>query len=217
MAYVRAGGLKYMLPQAPRGLSAEEKRVKLLEIFHETKDFFQLKELEKLGPKLKGIVSQSVKEVIQSLVDDNLVCSDKIGTSNFFWSFPSARGVMLNTKVDNLKSTITSLKSSVADLERSIAEENAERVMTSERQAALDQHAQLQARLTALNREREQYGASDPIQINAKRRAVELAREAAVRYTDNTLAVISHLRNTHGVDAKDVRDHLEIPDDWDDI
>lgn len=60
--------------QAPRGLSAEEKRVRLLEIFHETvrvkpsrgnimlnlaffsqKDFYQLKELEKLGPKMKGI------------------------------------------------------------------------------------------------------------------------------------------------------------------
>ncbi|KAG8678323.1 hypothetical protein FRC08_017868, partial [Ceratobasidium sp. 394] len=40
---------------APRGLSAEEKRVKLVEIFHETRDFYQLKELEKLGPKLKGI------------------------------------------------------------------------------------------------------------------------------------------------------------------
>lgn len=78
------------LSQAPRGLSAEEKRVKLLEIFHETvgvlcwapcvmipmpsrKTSFrqvfypprassgplmiiqQLKELEKLGPKMKGI------------------------------------------------------------------------------------------------------------------------------------------------------------------
>ena len=77
--------------QAPRGLSAEEKRVKLLEIFHETVaqrlsflctswepefyfrktftrfvdfDFdlwlnaqstWQLKEVEKLGPKMKGI------------------------------------------------------------------------------------------------------------------------------------------------------------------
>lgn len=67
---------------APRGLSVEDKRIKLLEIFHETKDFFQLKELEKLGPKMKGIVSQSVKEVLQSLVDDNLVQMDKIGSSN---------------------------------------------------------------------------------------------------------------------------------------
>ena len=32
---------------------------------------------------------QSVKEVLQSLVDDNLVTCEKIGTSNYFWSFPS--------------------------------------------------------------------------------------------------------------------------------
>lgn len=61
--------------------------------------FCQLKELEKLGPKLKGIgtspvgleiicsegletVSQSVKDVLQSLVDDGLVQADKIGSSN---------------------------------------------------------------------------------------------------------------------------------------
>jgi Mnd1 HTH domain len=60
----------------------------------------QLKELEKLGPKMKGIgdcpfprilsvspyqgnlVTQSVKEVLQSLVDDDLVQTDKIGSSN---------------------------------------------------------------------------------------------------------------------------------------
>ena len=33
-----------------------------------------------------GIISQSVKDVLQSLVDDNLVDTDKIGTSVYFWS-----------------------------------------------------------------------------------------------------------------------------------
>lgn len=40
----------------------------------------QLKELEKLGPK-KGVITQSVKDVVQSLVDDDLALKDKIGTS----------------------------------------------------------------------------------------------------------------------------------------
>ena len=40
----------------------------------------QLKEVERLGPR-KGVISQSVKDVLQSLVDDDLVCRDKIGTS----------------------------------------------------------------------------------------------------------------------------------------
>lgn len=30
-----------------------------------------------------------VKEVVQSLVDDNLVDTDKIGTSVYFWAYPS--------------------------------------------------------------------------------------------------------------------------------
>jgi len=35
------------------------------------------------------IASMSVKEVLQSLVDDNLVDTDKIGTSIYFWAYPS--------------------------------------------------------------------------------------------------------------------------------
>lgn len=35
------------------------------------------------------IALQSVKEVVQSLIDDNLVITDKIGISNYYWSFPS--------------------------------------------------------------------------------------------------------------------------------
>ena len=47
-----------------------------------------LKELEKWGPK-KGIVLQTVKDVNQSLIDDNLVETDKIGIGSFFWALPS--------------------------------------------------------------------------------------------------------------------------------
>ena len=32
---------------------------------------------------------QSVKDVLQGLVDDGMVNSDRIGTSNYFWAFPS--------------------------------------------------------------------------------------------------------------------------------
>jgi len=115
------------VPQAPRGLSAEEKRVKLLEIFHETKDFFQLKELEKLGPKMKGIVSQSVKEVLQSLVDDNLVQSDKIGSSNFFWSFPSQRGTIMQNRLDGVSEARAASEKQLAEVQLAISAERAAR------------------------------------------------------------------------------------------
>lgn len=31
----------------------------------------------------------TVKDVLQSLVDDNMVDCEKVGTSNYFWAFPS--------------------------------------------------------------------------------------------------------------------------------
>lgn len=71
-----------------KGVSFEEKRIRLLQLFYERKEFFTLKELEKITAKEKGIVAQAVKDVLQTLVDDGLVKSEKIGTSVYFWTFP---------------------------------------------------------------------------------------------------------------------------------
>lgn len=55
----------------------------------ETKDVFQLKDMEKIAPKEKGITAMSVKEVPQSLVDDGMVDCERTGTSNYYWDFLS--------------------------------------------------------------------------------------------------------------------------------
>jgi hypothetical protein len=44
------------------------------------------------------LVQQSVKDVLQSLVDDGLVTVEKIGTSNYYWSFPSTIQQSVRTK-----------------------------------------------------------------------------------------------------------------------
>ena len=43
-----------MAPGNKKGLSLEEKRKKMMEIFYESKDVYLLKDLEKVAPKLKG-------------------------------------------------------------------------------------------------------------------------------------------------------------------
>ena len=50
-------------------------------------EVLNLKEAEKYGKK-KGIVPKSIKDVLQSLVDDGLVEQDKIGVGSLFWSLP---------------------------------------------------------------------------------------------------------------------------------
>jgi hypothetical protein len=68
------------------------------------KHFFFSQELEKIAPKEKGITEQSVKDVVQSLVDDGLVDTDKIGTSVYFWAFPRYSRQLLHTLNESIKS-----------------------------------------------------------------------------------------------------------------
>merc|ERR1719476_547080 len=92
-----------MAPGNKKGLSLEEKRKKMMEIFYETKDVFLLKDLEKIAPKSKGITPMSVKDVVTSLVDDGLVDSEKIGTSIYFWAFPSKASQARRSKLEKVK------------------------------------------------------------------------------------------------------------------
>ncbi|KAJ7497296.1 Mnd1 family-domain-containing protein [Mycena latifolia] len=217
---------------APRGLSAEEKRVKLLEIFHESKDFYQLKELEKLGPKLKGIVSQSVKEVLQSLVDDGLVQADKIGSSNFFWSFPSQRGTIMQGRLRQINEARAAQQAQETELRAQIAVERAARVDCARRTELLEKLGQLKKAHVALLDELGAYGACDPAKVQEMRRAGTLAKEAAIRWTggwrsarptcidgvaDNYSILLSHFTREHAVDAGDIRKHLGVEDEYEDI
>ncbi|KAF8906550.1 meiotic nuclear division protein 1 [Gymnopilus junonius] len=202
---------------APRGLSAEEKRIKLLEIFHETRDFYQLKELEKLGPKLKGIVSQSVKDVLQSLVDDGLVQADKIGSSNFFWSFPSQHGVLVQAKLDTAKDSRNAFQSQIAELKEVVLTAKAERVDSDSRTNALKNLEGLRKELSVLEIELNAYGDSNPAKVEEMQRAAFLAKEAAYRWTDNYGMLLGYFTRQTGVAVEDLRQYLTIGDDYEDL
>ncbi|KAF9049733.1 meiotic nuclear division protein 1 [Panaeolus papilionaceus] len=202
---------------APRGLSHDEKRVKLLEIFHESRDFYQLKELEKLGPKLKGIVSQTVKEVLQSLVDDGLVNADKIGASNFFWSFPSQQGVVIQGKLEIANTAATSQQKQIEELEQAIVTAKSERIESNTRRDALSKLMQLKKDYCSLETELNAYGDSNPTKIEEMKRGAFLCKEAALRWTDNYSILLSHFTRQTGVNPEDIRQYLEISENYEDL
>jgi len=195
-------------------LSVEEKRVKLLEIFHETKDFFTLKELERLAAK-RGVVSQTVKDVLQTLVDDNLVELDKIGISNFYWSFPSARGSALTNKTANSERELMVLESRETELKASIAASRAERLETTGREELLSSWNALKSSVAARQSELAQYTGSGG--IDAKARGLVLAQEAASRWTENLSIAIQYISVNFSLPAEDVHRLGGIPDDFEEF
>ena len=79
------------------------KRIKMMGIFEDGNDgFYQLKELEKLS-KNQGIESNEVKDILQSLVSDGKIESDKIGSTLYYWSFPQKKIEEVKKQSDGFK------------------------------------------------------------------------------------------------------------------
>ncbi|KAL0426939.1 UNVERIFIED_CONTAM: Meiotic nuclear division protein 1 [Sesamum latifolium] len=204
-----------------RGLSLDEKREKMLQIFYESQDFFLLKELEKLGPK-KGVITQSVKDVVQSLVDDDLVFKDKIGTSVYFWSLPSCAGNQLRNIHRKLDSDLQSSKKRYIEL---IDQCNALKKGREESVNHLP-HSNffgMNADSSFSQDEIVQYSDNDPATFETMKKAIEVAHTAANRWTDNIFTLrqwcshnfpqakeqLDHLYNEVGI--TDDFDYLELP------
>ncbi|XP_022987867.1 meiotic nuclear division protein 1 homolog isoform X1 [Cucurbita maxima] len=167
-----------------RGLSLEEKREKMLQIFYDSQDFFLLKELEKLGPR-KGVISQSVKDVVQSLVDDDLVSKEKIGTSVYFWSLPSCAGNQLRNVHRKLESDLQTSKNRLEELTEQSNALKKGREESEEREEALAQLKAIELKHKELKDEMVQYADNDPAAFEAMKNAIEDAHAAANRWTDN--------------------------------
>ena len=147
-----------------KGLSLEEKRQKILEIYYDRKEVFNLKEIEKLGAK-KGVVFQTIKDVNQSLVDDNLVQFDKIGAGAFFWSLPSMAYQNRQNLLQNQTTHLDELKSQIEKAEADIKAAEESRKAASgydDREALLAKFTELSAKSQQLATELSKFERCDP-------------------------------------------------------
>ncbi|KAL9440791.1 hypothetical protein AB3S75_019459 [Citrus x aurantiifolia] len=200
-----------------RGLSLEEKRGKILEIFYESQDFYLLKELEKLGPK-KGVITQSVKDVVQSLVDDDLVLKDKIGTSVYFWSLPSCAGNQLRNVYRKLESDLQSSKKRHTELVEQCNALKKGREESDEREEALEELKAIELKHNELKDEMGQYADNDPAAFKAMKNAIEVAHAAANRWTDNIFTLQQWCSNNFPQAKEELEQMYKdvgIPEDFD--
>ncbi|KAG2430269.1 hypothetical protein HXX76_010366 [Chlamydomonas incerta] len=173
-----------------KGVSAAEKRDRVLEIFHESSDVFQGKDIEKLATK-KGVISQAVKDVLQSLVDDNLVHMEKIGISNYFWAFPSEASVMVENDVKRLEADLSTTRKRRAEVEAALEQHKAANPDTESRALALAELNKLKKRAVEVSSKLEAYRDNDPETVQAMHNMAESCKLAANRWLDNTYSLLS--------------------------
>ncbi|XP_021249809.1 meiotic nuclear division protein 1 homolog isoform X3 [Numida meleagris] len=198
-----------------KGLSFEEKRARMMEIFSETKDVFQMKDIEKIASKDKGITSMSVKEVLQSLVDDGMVDTDRIGTSNYFWAFPSKALHAKKCKLEELQTQVAETSQKKEILQKSIEKLKIGREDTAERGALMKELAALRQKKEQLKAEIEKYRECDPDVVEEMRQTSNVAKEAANRWTDNIFAIKSWAKRKFGFEESRIDKNFGIPEDFD--
>lgn len=200
-----------------RGLSNEEKRKRMLEWFHETQEFFQLKDVEKSCSTEKGITQQSIKDVLTSLVDDGLVESEKIGTSVYFWSLPSKALKKRRDQVSQNDADLKAEKEKNARLNATLEKTRAEGSEDNEskRDELESEIEKLVVEKKKLQRELDAYRENDPDVYEKMRKDVEMAKKAANRWIENIFLLKSWLKNKFRVDESVIDKQFGISTDLD--
>ena len=169
---------------------AQDKRITVLKLFHESAEPWLLKDMEKAAAK-KGVVFQAVKEVVQSLVDDSLVHMDKVGTSNWFWSFPGAADAAVRARLEAVESEATRVDAESRDIARRVQTAQAECPETEDRVSARDALERAEATHASLKAEEATFASGDDAMMAAMREGTPMAKEAANRWTDNVFVLKS--------------------------
>lgn len=195
-------------------MSADDKKSTILKIFHESKRPFTLKEIEKLAAKA-GVVQNTVKDILKELTDENLVDMDKIGSTNWFWSFPSKEAVQLRNQVNALKEKKAILEAEITQLRERENELARQRPETETRKRKLEELEKLKTKKVQLDAQLKEARENDPEEALKLQLSLKEAKAAAERWTDNTWAMMDYLRRKFGVSKQEAARQLGINDDFD--
>lgn len=220
-------------------MSAEEKRKVILGIYHKEQQVYTEKEILSLAAKA-GVNTNSFPDIHQGMIDDGLVEKEKIGGSNFFWSFKAKKDRMAQIQHEKTLKLIEELKPRVAEAEARLSDakrgreedddeekeeefsggenknDNRKPAVTTERRAKkLARLAELGTQKAAFEKELEKLKENDPAALADLEKELQLVTQAAHRWTDNIFECKSYLVKKRGMEKKQACKFLQISADFD--
>ncbi|KAG5309115.1 MND1 protein, partial [Pseudoatta argentina] len=198
-----------------KGVSLDEKRMRILQIFYEKKEFFTLKELEKIAPKEKNIVVQAVKDVLQALVDDGLVRSEKIGTSTYFWRFPGENITTTECRIVDTSKKLVEVEFKLEKLKEEVQKEKELKNDTEEKRKQLEEVEQLKKEEQEIKKQIAKFSNVDPEAIAEMNKKAQKYKDGTNIWTDNIFSIQSWCKNKFCISEQDLNKQFNIPEDLD--
>ncbi|CAH8856810.1 unnamed protein product [Trichobilharzia szidati] len=157
----------------------------------------------------------SVKDVLMSLVHDGLVDTEKIGTSVYFWSFPSKAAQKLKISIEKLKENIETTRNQLSKTMKALDEASSKREDTEERRQVINELVEKKGLLESLSVELQDLRRYDPDRLQELKQQQLTALDAANRWTDNIFVIKSWLNNKFSIDEATFCRQFEIPENFD--
>jgi hypothetical protein len=117
----------HSLPQAPKIQPNPQKAATILAWFHKTAQAHSVKDLEKTLPQVGAISGMHVKDYLQALADDNKIRVEKIGSGNWYWSFPSDEKKAKDAALEKAQDEFDKVNATVMELQAKVDQAGAAR------------------------------------------------------------------------------------------
>ena len=177
-----------------KGLSLEDKRQILLSLFKGSGSFFHYKDIEKHCTKNK-ISFMIVKDLLAGIVADNLLETEKIGSSAFYWSLPSRVYDAKKKQLEREKDNIEKAKVEIENLKQKIKENKAIRVDNDERKKNLEEMAELENQKKEYLKILKDFESKDPEKYEKYINATKNMGQLNDFWVDNIYTVEQWMRN----------------------
>jgi len=195
-------------------MSMEEKKRLALVFLHESKSVFSPKELPELLYREKKISKSSGEAVLKELEGDSLIRIEKIGISNYAWSFPSEQRIRAQTREKALQTQNAELDEEILlwqerkkKAESTRCHPNRPKALSGLRNL-LDQNQALEQEIAV----KQQF---DPDTLKMYDKNIEMGREAADRWTTNVFSIIQYLKQCKGWSNSEALKKLGLTQDFD--
>lgn len=202
-----------------KGLSLEEKKKRMMDFFHESQSFFQLKDIEKICSTEKGITLNTCKTTLDALVDDGVVDTEKIGTSVYFWSLPSkalsTKQKQVNQMQIDMQQAEQKNKQLKEQLDHLVSQQGSQENDEEKRTELLTNISELTETKQRLIAELKAYEANDPSVVHQMRADIAMSKIAVNRWVENIFSLKAWLKNKFRCEEAMLDKQFEIPSELD--
>jgi len=166
-----------------------EKKKRLLDIFKlpdasGRPTIYSLKELENMGSK-RGVPAMQIKDIINDLVSEKMVDTEKIGSGNFYWSLPSKSGQRMRLALAEVVARLNTEEGKLVAARLRASTLQGERTAGKDRDKKLAALATLKEEEAKVAHELQKYRDRDPTLLREMKHNTEVLFEDCNRWSDN--------------------------------